>query len=254
LYLSVFLFPSMAYAQQQTPAPQATSQAPAPAGPKQPDYPDPRTLTIGVWYWLTIPGNGPNIVGGLGATGYETLDSLGADHRTPAIEVSYPITRTGVLHFEGFESKGDGTQYAPSDTTVFATAFNKNDFLATQYQIKAGKLYLEDLLYPFKFPVAKFRLRSLWEVQYIGISSTVSGHQHQQHHRKRHALHHLPHVRCGGGIRHRAAHSASGRRHRLRNTPQSRDLGRGRNRFLPASAMGNFGWREDTALQNLTAE
>ena len=68
---------------------------------------------------------------------------------------------------------GDGSQYAPSDTTVFATAFYKNDYLATQYNIKAGKLYLEDLLYPFKFPVTKFRLRSLWEVQYMGVSATV---------------------------------------------------------------------------------
>jgi hypothetical protein len=138
-----------------------------------PDYPDPRTITVGVFYWLTIPGSGPNLIGGQAATGFETLDHFGKEHFAPGIEVVVPITRTGELHAEGFLAKGDGSQTAPAATTVYSTSYNKGDGLNTQYQITSGKLYLDDLLYPYKFPVSKFRLKSLWEVQYIGVKGTI---------------------------------------------------------------------------------
>ncbi|MDP9170081.1 MAG: hypothetical protein M3N54_05660 [Acidobacteriota bacterium] len=165
----------------QTP-PAATAPSPAPAPPPVnpaapaktgPDYPDPRTFTIGLNYWITVPGSGADLKEGKAGTAFGTLTGLGADHRTPGVEVSMPITRTGVLHLEGFLSKGDGTQKAPEDTNPFGATFNKGDFLSTQYQITAAKLYLDDLLYPFRFPVARFRLKSLWEVQYIAIKSTL---------------------------------------------------------------------------------
>ncbi len=174
--LCLIAFTPFAAIAQQDPAP---APAPPPAAatqaPKQtaPDYPDPRTFTVGIYYWITIPGNGPDLREGKAGTAFGTLNSLGGDHRTPGVEISMPVTRTGVVHFEGFLSKGDGKQIAPADTTVFAAGFNKGDSLSTQYQITAGKLYLEDLLHPFKFPLARFRLKSLWEVQYISIKSTI---------------------------------------------------------------------------------
>src|SRR5207302_1726455 len=60
-----------------------------------------------------------------------------------------------------------------ADTALWSTQFYKGDYLATQYQVQSGKLYLDDLLYPHKFPVAKFRLKSLWAVQFVKIKSTI---------------------------------------------------------------------------------
>lgn len=160
--------PAQAPQGQQQQVPQLPSKKPA-----LPDYPDPRTFFIGIWGWGTIPGNGPDLVGGKAATAFGTLDHLGKDHVTPGIEIAIPITRTGELHAEGFLSKGDGTQTAPADTTVFATTYNKGDFLSTAYQITSAKLYLDDLLYPYKFPVSKFRLKSLWEVQWLAVNSVI---------------------------------------------------------------------------------
>ncbi len=152
-------------------APQPPTAAKKPTGP---DYPDRRTLTIGVFDWAALPGTGPDLKGGLAATGYETLDSLGKYHlTTPGFEVSLPVTRTGVVHAEGFLSKGDGTQTATVTTTIFSTAYSPGDLLSTQYQITSAKIYYEDLLWPFKFPVAKFRLRSLWEAQWVAVNSTI---------------------------------------------------------------------------------
>jgi hypothetical protein len=159
------------------PPPAATPPAkPAPAArrPSEPDYPDRRTFTIGIFDWVTLPGTGPDIKGGFAAAGYETLNGLGKDHpTTPGVELSLPVTRTGEFHVEGFISKGDGTQIAPATTTLFTTAYSPGDFLSTQYQIRSAKIYYEDLLWPFKFPVAKFRLHSLWEAQWLAIDTTI---------------------------------------------------------------------------------
>ena len=83
------------------------------------------------------------------------------------------ITRTGEIKFEGWTLKGDGNQTATQTLDIFGTTINPGDYLATQYQIKAGKIYLDDLLWPYKFPVSRFRLKSLWEVQWISVSTTI---------------------------------------------------------------------------------
>ncbi|HEX4137979.1 MAG TPA: hypothetical protein VHY84_25445 [Bryobacteraceae bacterium] len=156
--------------------PAATSAATSAPAPQKavPDYPDPRTLTLGVSYWLTGPGTEPSVYGGNQALDYETLTDWGRPHRAPGIEASVPITRTGELHLEYFRLKGDGNQTASVATDVFGSAaYNPGDYLATQYQVQSAKLYLEDLLWPHKFPVAKFRVRSLWEVEWVQIKSTV---------------------------------------------------------------------------------
>lgn len=180
LFLSTCTFctlPQIGLAQSQQPPAAPAAPPPAQQNTKaQPDYPDPRTLTFGVFYWLTGTGGGitPDLHGGNQAFDYETLYDLGKPKRgTPGIEISMPITRTGTLHFEIFQTKGDGNQTAPVALDLFGQSFNQGDYLASQYGILASKLYLEDLLFPHKFPVAKFRLKSLWEFQYIHMKSTI---------------------------------------------------------------------------------
>jgi len=190
---SIFAFltlPAMGQAPQAQPpvpppaptAPQATqtpqaAQTPQPApGPARavPDYPEPRTLTLGAFYWITGPGSEPGLHGGSQALDYETLPDLGKPHGSPGLEASLPITRTGELHFEYFRTKGDGNQTANGSVDVFGTApYTQGDYLATQYQLQSAKLYLDDLLWPHKFPVSKFRVKSLWEVEWVQIKATT---------------------------------------------------------------------------------
>lgn len=165
-------------AQQPVPAPaQTPPAATAPASTAQaatgPDYPDPRTFTIGVFYWFSGPGAGPDLRGGKLARGYESLFDLGKAHKTPGVEFSLPISRTGTLHLEGFRTQGTGNQTLTAGTTLFGSDFNAGDLLATSYGITSAKFYLDDLLFPHKFPVARLRFKSLWEVQYVGFKSSV---------------------------------------------------------------------------------
>jgi hypothetical protein len=179
---SIFVFltlPAMGQTPQgQAPAAPATAQAPQappPAAPQKPgpDYPDPRTFTLGAFYWATGPGKETSYYGGSQAPDYETLTNWGRAHRSPGIEASFPITRTGELRFEYFRTKGDGNQNASTLLDIFGTQYAQGDYLATQYQIQSARLYLDDLLFPHKFPVAKFRLKALYEVEYVQIKGTI---------------------------------------------------------------------------------
>ena len=159
----------------QTPPAAAAPAPPAPPAPANnvPDYPDPRTLTFGAFYWVTGPGTDPGIFGGNQATTYSTLKDIGRPHRTPGFELFFPISRTGEIHVEVMRTSGTGNQTAPANTILFQTPFSRGDYLASNYRISQGKLYLDDLLFPHKFPVAKFRLKALYEFSYTSIRSTV---------------------------------------------------------------------------------
>jgi hypothetical protein len=175
--ISFLALPAMGQTQQ-TPQsqPPAASTQPAPAQGQNavPDYPDPRTLTIGAFYWIPAPGKEPSYYGGSQAPDYETLTNWGKPHNIPGIEVIFPITRTGELHFEYFRGKGDGNQTTSvANLDVFGAGYVEGNYLATQYQFQSAKLYLDDLLFPHKFPVAKFRLKSLWEVEWVQIKGTI---------------------------------------------------------------------------------
>jgi hypothetical protein len=172
------LLPAMGQVSNPTPETSPPQQAPQAAPPQAakpavPDYPDPRTPTIGVFYWLTGPGTNPSLTTGRLATDLETLSDLGKPKRTPVIQIDLPITRTGELRFEGFLTKGDGNQTLTTAPDLFGTQFAVGDKVATQYQITGAKLYLDDLLFPHKFPVSKFRVKSLWEVQYVRVYPKV---------------------------------------------------------------------------------
>jgi hypothetical protein len=158
--------------QQAQPQPQPPQSAPA-SKPATPDYPDPRGFTIGISYWVTSIGSGPDLIGGKQSPDYATLTGLGKPKTSPGAEISFPISRTGSLHVEYFRTLGDGNQTLSRDSDLFANQFYKGDYLSTQYKIQSVKFYLDDLLYPHSFPVARFRLKSLWEIQYVSIKSSI---------------------------------------------------------------------------------
>jgi hypothetical protein len=153
---------------------QASQAQTAPKESNTPDYPEPRGLTVGVFYWDTFGGTQPSIFGGKTAPGYETLTDLGRYRKGPGFEVSAPITRTGSLHFEGFRIEGTGNQYAPAATTILGTSIGQGDYLASKYKLSNVKFYLDDLLFPHKFPVERFRLKGLYEFEYASISNQIN--------------------------------------------------------------------------------
>src|SRR5262249_2280735 len=127
-------------------------------------------LTVGVFYWLTIPGQEPDFKGGKKATQFEDILHIGKPKQAPGIEVSYPITRTGTLYAEGFQLKGAGSQILPVASNPFSLAYNKGDITSSNYRIRGAKVWLDDLFWPHKYPVSRFRLKSTLGIEYIQAS------------------------------------------------------------------------------------
>ncbi|HXJ39924.1 MAG TPA: hypothetical protein VNH18_11655 [Bryobacteraceae bacterium] len=162
--------------QEDQPAPARPQRPPAlPKGQKPaiPDYPDARTPTFGIYGFGTVPGNGPDVAGGKAKAGPGVVNGLGKEHIGPGIYVAMPVSRTTEIRFEGFETKGAGNQTLTADQFIFGTQFYNKDYLANSYRILTGKLWVDDLFWPHKFPVAKFRLKAIYGVRYLSVKGTV---------------------------------------------------------------------------------
>lgn len=157
----------------QTPAP---STAAAPAA-KVPDYPDPRTIVFGIYGLYSFPSSGPNIVGGAAASNmdtYENLSAIGAPYRIiPEFEAGVPVTRTGMLYFEFDRYHGWANQTVNRATYLDGYSFNAADLISSTYHIITMRIYLDDLMFPDKFPVARLRFKSIWGLRYISVTDTV---------------------------------------------------------------------------------
>lgn len=161
-------------AQQQPPAPvppatpvPATAPAPQPAPAPETPNPD-QAWSIEVFYWLTHAN--PYQRGGAGASDYETVGSIGPSQSSPGIETSLPLTQNDVLQLSFFQMKGRGASIASQQEDVYGTTLPVG-FLANQYRVRSGKASFEDFLYPYPKHNAKLRFKTLWEAQYLQISS-----------------------------------------------------------------------------------
>jgi len=169
--------------QADTPAGQNPGQAPAPttaAAPPAtnvPDYPDPRTIVFGIYGLYSFPSSGPNIIGGAVASNlnaYESLHGIGAPYRIiPEFEAGIPITRTGMLYVEFDRYHGWANQTLGRAAYVDGYSFNPADIVSSTYHIITTRIYLDDLLFPHKFPVSRLRFRSIWGLRYISVTQTV---------------------------------------------------------------------------------
>jgi hypothetical protein len=175
-------------AQAPAPAPETTpgqnpGQAPAPAtaaappASKVPDYPDPRTIVFGVYGLYSFTGSGPNIIGGAAAANvvtYESLYAIGRPYRIiPEFEAGIPVTRTGMLYVEFDRYHGWANQTLTRPSFVDTFSFNTGDVISSTYHIITARIYLDDLMFPHKFPVARLRFKSIWGLRYISVTDTV---------------------------------------------------------------------------------
>jgi len=157
---------------QQIAAQQAAATPPAKA---EPDYPDPRTLiTLGLYYWTTANGSGPDMRGGALSPDYATIYGLAKPKQSQAADIAVPVTRTGAVHLEYFRNQGTGNQTLTQNSDLFANQFYKGNYLANSYKIQGGKVYLDDLFWPHKFPVSRLRLKALYGFEYMTIVSTIN--------------------------------------------------------------------------------
>src|SRR5215471_15560236 len=154
-------------------------QAPPPLAPGTPATPAPQTTETrpsslyGPWsaeifYWLT--STSPALRGGAAATGFENLNYPGNGKYTPGVSLSFPVSKTGMLNFSGFITKGSTSTTAAQALTLFGTRYASGDLVTANYTVRNLKLSLQDLFFPFpRKEGQRWRVKTLWEVQYASI-------------------------------------------------------------------------------------
>jgi hypothetical protein len=76
-----------------------------------------------------------------------------------SIRLSYLTARTG------------GTTSAPNNLVIFGQAYSQGDQLSSSYKVSDYKISYEYLTWPYPVENRRFRLKTLWQVQYITFRS-----------------------------------------------------------------------------------
>ncbi len=149
---------------------------PAPAGqPAKAPPPERDTLgdvfSIMPFYWYTTSqphlrqGNNP------GTTEPGSLDFNGDKKYALGGILTIPTSRENSLQFTYWRKISQGNSVLPADSIYFGQPFAAGDVMATHYTLQNIKLSWNYLTYPYPSAGAKFRLKTLWEVQYVTIHS-----------------------------------------------------------------------------------
>lgn len=147
-----------------------------PTAPKPPDAKERDTggdaLSIEAFGWLT--SGTPTVKPGHAAvvTNGGDLHFPGKDRLAEGVIISVPTTRENSLEFTGFQAKGQGNTVLSSTQNYFGNDFAVGDTMASNWQVRAAKVSWNYLTYPYPSNGAKFRVKTLWEVQYANIKTS----------------------------------------------------------------------------------
>jgi hypothetical protein len=103
--------------------------------------------------------------------GSEDIDLPPDKKRTPGVVVSFPAGKFNRLEISFFQASGTGLNTIPQDLNLFGISFTGGDTLDLYYRLRNFKVTWNYLTWPSP-PTAKFRLKTLWEVQYLNIDSS----------------------------------------------------------------------------------
>jgi hypothetical protein len=170
-----------------TPAPSATTPA-TPATPGA--LPPPRNvlndtntgtgLSIEGIYWLTR-GNMLLRTGDYNNSGVSSdLDYPGKLDHALGATVIVPASKNGSVRFTYFQTSMTGSTVAPQNLILFGgTEASVGDPLASQAQLANYKLSYDYVTYYWKHKGGDVRLKTLYEMQYTSINTTVEDFQLQ---------------------------------------------------------------------------
>ena len=152
-----------------TPQPETRKLKLPPAPPKVVDVrmPGEAGYYIGLTGWLPI-GQTWTDKGQLTTfTDPSKLQLAGKSKGAFGAEIGIAAGLHNSLRISYFFNKQSGTTTAPNDLVIFSQAYVKGDQLSTNGKLSDYKLSYEYLTWPYPVEGRHFRLKTLWQVQYI---------------------------------------------------------------------------------------
>jgi hypothetical protein len=160
-------------ATQQTTAQPATPAPPAitPAG--QFYGGDGWSITVQEWLAIGHPVMGTGHANTNGEP--STMDYSGKPRPVPGAVLTIPIGKQKhhAFHISYFRVQGVGNPTQPDATIIFGTNFLQGDYLAVHYTMQNAKISFDYLSWPFPIKDSKFHIKTLYEIQYTTILTSV---------------------------------------------------------------------------------
>jgi len=188
--LAMFFWAAPGGAQQQppaTPTPPSTpstspSDQPQPyTGIRQPPPPLPKIPDVRqpgeTGYWVGVMGWFPlqNSIVDKGKAAAFTDPTHTALQGTPkyaaGAEVGIALGLHNALRFTYFDTRAAGDTTIPAEVTIWSQAYTAGTLLSTNLRVRNGKLSFDYLTWPYPVASRRFRLKTLWGVEYTGIST-----------------------------------------------------------------------------------
>lgn len=155
--------------------PQASGIRPAPPPiPKIPDVRQPGETGywIGLIGWL--PTEEPTMDKGHGST--FTTDSRtqlqGKPKFAEGIEGGLAIGLHNALRFSYFQATAAGNFTNQTDLQLWSQLYTAQTYLSTAYKLQNAKISFDYLTWPYPVESRKFRLKTLWQVQYTSMRTS----------------------------------------------------------------------------------
>ena len=160
----------------QTPAP-----APVPpAAPKsqvgQSTYEEIESVwSLSAFYWKT-QGADNLLAGGARSTDppAQTSALIGKPKYAPGAILTVPTGHSNRLEFQVWQAQSRGSFKATRAYTFFAESFRKEDLLVTETRVRNAKMTWNYLSLPYPALDSKFRVKTLWEFQYVQVNPTIT--------------------------------------------------------------------------------
>ena len=190
----VLLAPAASAQTQQPPPQQPPAQQTPPAAPGTPTIPKPTVqlpaatpkqtptppqerdtggdaISVELLYWMTPGSSQPKMYGGAGNTTglYGDLDFNGDKKYAASAIATIPTSRENSIEISYWRKQGSGTSILGQTESFFGDNFSVGDTVYTSYTVESAKLSWNYLTWPYPSNGAKLRIKTLWEVQYVGI-------------------------------------------------------------------------------------
>jgi hypothetical protein len=154
-------------------------QAPPPPLPKIPDIRQPgeKGWWLGVSIWF--PTQHPTLDKGHAADWTEPSKTTfqGTPKHAEGADAGIALGLHNSLRFSYFQTRAAGDFTNTNTVRVFTQVYNPGDVVSTNYQLRSGKISFDYLTWPYPVETRKFRLRTLWGVQYTAIKSKFDAPQ-----------------------------------------------------------------------------
>jgi len=159
---------------EEQPAPKSLIATPPPPPPKVPDVrrPGESGFWIGVEGW--IPKQQPFQDGGrknLVTANSTYLNLEGKPKFAKSLEVGMAVGLHNTLKLRLTDWRAAGDYTTPIVVTAWGQTYSGGTYLSTNYHVQSAKLSYEFLTYPYPVGSKKFRLKTLWQLQFTNVST-----------------------------------------------------------------------------------